>query len=332
MKKILFIYNFEDYSEILRQKLIATDEISIVELLEDEVNWVEFCYNKYAELNTTCVEDLVAEFNKDKINDRSRNLEYLEHKNGSFYARFRIFSQLCLEVCNKYRSEIDQLRISSERCNVNKALDAITAKSLYLLNSVICLIENGYSDAAQIILRTIIEHSVVSTILLNNSDSVSAEFINSINQKKENEQYKWKWAEKIELSEEEKKEFPDTSDKVELNSISRLMKLAYIYTNKNKEANISYTRFSKVYNFSSNFVHANAKAVFARLESDDQYSYLNTGPTEVGFDYIMINCMKYTFNIISDFFAQNITIYALVGLSILRNWIETTEAELQNKP
>ena len=249
----------EIHAKTLSENGKNDDEISAY-FESDEYSkiYIDTCFMLIDSLSSSLEEYLIEDAKEER---KLQNL-YFEHLQsiwGQGFSWMRQYRVKCMDICDGYGWYINQSHIVSDRRNVFNALCAIHGKALLVYAEIICLLENGFTDGAFAHYRTLYELWAVAEFLNNDTDDVSAAFINSANNKSNSETGHYKWA-KI------SKRFSDCEGEV---NISNIVAEAHKTFKEGLKQEVSNTKLKNIYTFPNLIIHPSAQGVFGRTSCPD---------------------------------------------------------------
>lgn len=329
--------NIDEKNQPLGLKKIIEDVLSLIistlkengqtdEQIEELMSSEEFdeiyvkLIDKFIEDTTTNITQNIHEYDKEELASNAQDLNYIQSVWGNAFSYLRIFYVMCLDICEEYRQFVNEEKYLFDRPSVAQALYFIHAKSMLVYAETICLLENGYPDGAIAHWRTLFELYAIAVFLNDNNDDVSKEYINSFNDKSNDEQSKYKWARKSGRFAEEKGI-----------GISAIISEMYKILKEQGTIDISKKKFLDGYNFANLILHPSAKGVFGRVSNLQEVNSIAVGRSDYGLDVAAINSVTVLYEITVLHLAMFPSAISYIGINLLRNiWKDNIEPEINS--
>ena len=259
---------------------------------------------------TKSIEQHIAEYDAEEKHSHSLHIEHMESLWGEGLAWLRQYYSKCADICNGYMLHINQSKIISDRRNTANALRFIQAKAMQVYAEIICLLANGFPYGAYARFRSLYELWAVAEFISSDTDAVAAAYIESSNNRTNQESAHYKWAKES-----------DRMRKSEKITINAIVNEAHKTVKARLKDDVSNRHLTALYTFPNLIIHPSAQGVFGSF-STCQTNAVSIGAIDVGLATPAINSSQIMHNINILFMNFHANEVSIIGLGILRNIID----------
>ena len=256
-------------------------------------------------------ESLLSHINDDAEYEKNEQELFSQHLHsiwGLGIAWMKQYRRKCFDICEGWGWYINQSPVISDKCNVFNALSAIHGKAMLVYAEIICLLENGFPDGAYAHYRMLYELWAVAEFLCEDTDDVAIAYIQSIDNKSDNEAGHYRWA-------KTSKRFSDKDEDVTIFSI---VSEAHKTFKSSIKENVSNNRLKKLYTFPNKIIHPSAEGVFRRTSRSVENG-ITIGSADNGLATPAINSTMTMFNITQMFLSMVVNPVSAIGINILND-------------
>lgn len=246
-------------------------------------------------------------FDKELLDSDTSNREHIHTIWGEGLACLRQYSKMSFDIFAGYRAAINKRKPIYDRLQTWEVLLHINAKAMQVFAETVCLLENGYADGAIAHGRALFELWCLAEFINATSNEVAKSYIDTL----ESNSSSYNWAKKSGFF----------GDKETLGIVDIIKACHRIHKESNND--LSYTKFSKDYNFACKIIHPSASGVFGRtsyLEKNPSITLV--GASDYGIYPPAIHSIQLLFNINRLFLCLIENSVSYTGLGILEKWIK----------